>query len=144
MKILYFVGSYPPEAVPTEGSMVSVNVLHDSGTLHVPLPAKNVKLGALPILSAQLIALAVPMFVDLSVPLVGTGAAKLRKLNAPRSTPIKQRLRANKTCGLKIPDLEEEFFFMLQFLLLFPERRLSESLLYRRILSSGCIAAKEF
>jgi hypothetical protein len=112
MKILYFVGSYPPEAVPTEGAIVSVNVLHDCGTLHVPLPAKNVKLGALPMLSVQLSALADPMFADVSVPLVGAGVAEVRKLKVPRSTETKQRLRASKTRGLKIPDWEEEFFFI--------------------------------
>jgi hypothetical protein len=49
-------------------------VLHDIGTAQVPLPAKNVRLSALPTLSAQLSALFDPMFADVSVPLVGTGA----------------------------------------------------------------------
>jgi hypothetical protein len=89
-----------------------VNVLHDIGTLQVPLPAKNVKLGALPTLSVQLSALAEPILDLLSVPLVGLGAAEVRKLKVPRSTATEQRLRASKTRGLKIPDWEEEFFFI--------------------------------
>ena len=43
--LLVAAGVLPAEAVATDGSIVSVNVLQDDGTAQVPLPAKNVKLG---------------------------------------------------------------------------------------------------
>ena len=54
--------------------MVMVNVLHDIGTAHVPMPAKKVSLVALPTVSPQLIALLGPTLDDLRVPLAGVGA----------------------------------------------------------------------
>lgn len=52
------------------------------------------------------------MFVDLSVPLVGAGAAKLMKLKVPSNAATEQRIKAAKMRGLKKADLEKEVFFI--------------------------------
>jgi hypothetical protein len=45
-----------------------------------------------------------------AVLLDGVGAARVR---TPSEAPIEQRVKARRTRGLKMPDLEDEFFFMM-------------------------------
>ena len=119
---------------------MTVNVLHDIGTAQVPLPAKNVRLSALPTLSAQLIALLAPLLADVRVPLVGVGASgdvtglgaieiELRvgsflvasfllddlaaTLNVANEIATVQNRTAIKLRELIKPDLEEDCFFIL-------------------------------
>jgi hypothetical protein len=123
--------------------MVTVKVLHDIGTVQVPLPAKNVRLAALPTLSAQLSALADPMLADVRVPLVGVGACgegeaagwtltvlcffstivwfddAAAKLSIAIEMPVMLKNPPSKLRVLMKPNLEEDFFFMLQFPLFF-------------------------
>src|SRR5256714_11926851 len=93
--------------MPTLGSIVSRNVLHDIGTVQFGiLSATSLGLGTTP----PALSMYVTVRLDvLSVPLVGVGVAKLIMANHPAR---EKRSSATNKRGLSAPDWETELLFI--------------------------------